>query len=44
MGMSIFPAVYFALAEKWLGDHLGVGIAITFGIFHSLNSYLNFAG
>lgn len=43
MGMAIFPAVYFTLAGKWLGNPLVVGTAITFGIFHTLNTYLNFA-
>jgi len=43
MGMALFPAVYFGLAEKWQGDYWGVGMAVTFGVFHTLNTFLNFA-
>ncbi|WP_379129630.1 hypothetical protein [Paenibacillus sp. sgz500958] len=43
MGMAISPAVYFAFAGKWRGDRLGVASAITFGVLHALNTYLNFA-
>ena len=41
VGMSLFPAIYFILAELWLDNPIGAVTALVFGIAHVTNTCIN---